>query len=328
VNHSSRNLVVVALPATLLPAFPSVPHVRLARDRHPAYVYLARLAPGSRRTMAQALTVVAALFGQTPESLPWAGLRYQHTQAVRAKLAETRAPAGVNKILAAIRGVLREAWRLGLMDAEAYERAADLKSVRGEQLPRGRALGKRELQKLFVACAKDENAAGRRDAALIAVLYGGGLRRSEVVALGLADYRPETAELRIRHGKGQKGRVCYATNGAKLALDAWLSVRGSEPGPLFWPADGRGRPLVNRRMTDQAVLMLLRRRAAQARVPPFTPHDLRRTFVGDLLEAGADMVTVQKLAGHSNVQTTARYDRRGEETKRRAAELLHVPFVA
>ena len=91
---------------------------------------------------------------------------------------------------------------------------------------------------------------------------------------------------------------------------------------------GAGDPLVNRRMTDQAVLMLLRRRAAQARVPAFTPHDLRRTFVGDLLEAGADMVTVQKLAGHANVQTTARYDRRGEETKRRAAELLHVPFVA
>ena len=158
--------------------------------------------------------------------------------------------------------------------------------MRGEQLPRGRALGKRELQKLFVACAKDETAAGRRDAALIAVLYGGGLRRSEVVALDLGDYRPETAELRIRHGKGQKGRVCYATNGAKLALDAWLTARGSDPGPLFWPADGRGRPLVNRRMTDQAVLMLLRRRAAQARVPAFTPHDLRRTFVGDLLEAG------------------------------------------
>jgi site-specific recombinase XerD len=327
VNEGSRNLST-ALAPVVLPTLHPAPERRLARDRHPAFVYLARLAPGSRRTMAQALSVVAALFGHTPETLDWAALRYQHTQAIRAKLAESRAPAGVNKILAAIRGVLREAWRLGLMDAETYERGADIRSVCGEQLPRGRALGKRELQKLFVACAKDVTAAGRRDAALIAILYGGGLRRSELVALDLVDYRPETAELRIRHGKGQKARVGYATNGAKLALDAWLAVRGSEPGPLFWPAEGRGRPLVNRRMTDQAVLMLLRRRAAQARVAAFTPHDLRRTFIGDLLDHGADMVTVQKLAGHSNVQTTARYDRRGAKTKRRAAELLHVPFVS
>jgi site-specific recombinase XerD len=81
-------------------------------------------------------------------------------------------------------------------------------------------------------------------------------------------------------------------------------------------------------MTDQAILLILRRRATQAKVAAFTPHDLRRSFVSDLLDAGADMVTVQKLAGHANVQTTARYDRRGEEAKKRAAELLRVPFVS
>ena len=328
VNESSRYLIHVQPTAALATIDRDLaPAVRLPHDRHAAYVYLARLAPGSRRTMANALTVVAGLFNQTPETLNWAGLCYQHTQAVRAKLAETRAPAGVNKILAAVRGVLREAWRLGLMDAEAFERAADLPGVRGERLPRGRALSRRELQKLFAACSDDETPAGRRDAALIAVLYGAGLRRSEAVALDVTDYNPETMELRVRGGKGDKDRLCYATNGAKLALDAWLAVRGAEPGPLFWPADGRGRPLVNRRMTDQAVLLVLRRRGKQARVRAFTPHDLRRSFISDLLDSGADMVTVQKLAGHANVQTTARYDRRGEEVKRRAAELLHVPFV-
>jgi site-specific recombinase XerD len=259
--------------------------------------------------------------------MPWAALRYQHAQAIRARLAESRSPGGVNRILAALRGTLKEAWRLGLMDGEAYQRAADVPTVRGDRLPQGRALSRQELQKLFRACAKDDSRAGRRDAALIAVLYGAGLRRNEVVALDLSDYSVERAELRVRRGKGDKDRLCYVTHGAKLALVAWLTARGTDVGPLFWPSDGRGRTLVNRRMTAQAVLFLLQRRARQARVPPFTPHDLRRSFISDLLDTGADMVTVQKLAGHANVQTTARYDRRGDETKRRAAELLHVPFV-
>lgn len=330
VNDASRKLTPPTsspLAPVVIDAPPGLARV-LPRDRHPAYVYLARLAPGSRRTMAQALTVIAALFNQTPDTLDWSALRYQHTQAVRSRLMETRTPGGVNKMLAALRGVVKEAWRLGLMNAEDYHRAVDIPTVRGERLPEGRALSRRELQKLFAVCAADTSPAGRRDAALLALLYGGGLRRSEIVGLDLVDYNQETGELRVRAGKGAKGRIVYATDGAGEALDAWLLARGSKAGPLFWPADGRGRPLVNRRMTDQAIMLILRKRAEQARVPAFTPHDLRRSFISDLLDAGADMVTVQKLAGHANVQTTAQYDRGGEEAKRRASELLRVPFVA
>lgn len=299
----------------------------LSSDQHPAFVYLARLAPGSRRTMTQALDVIAGLLTDgrvDAERLPWWELRYQHTQAVRTALAERYSPAGVNKMLSALRGVLKECWRLGLMGAEEYQRAADLEAVRGEVLPAGRGLSAGELRALFASCA-DGTPAGVRDAALLAVLYGAGLRRSELVALDLTDYEPVSGALKVRAGKGRKERLGYAKNGAAEALAAWLGVRGDAPGPLFVPIN-KGRRLQIRPMTTQAVYALLQRRGEVAGVGAFSPHDLRRTFIGDLLDAGADIATVQKLAGHANVTTTARYDRRGEAAKVKAAGMLHVPY--
>jgi site-specific recombinase XerD len=79
-----------------------------------------------------------------------------------------------------------------------------------------------------------------------------------------------------------------------------------------------------RRMTPQAVLLIVQKRATEAGVESFSPHDFRRTFCSDLLDAGVDIVTVQKLAGHASPVTTAKYDRRGEEAKRRAVQRL--PF--
>src|SRR5438128_4177279 len=213
--------------------------VRAVRpDEQPARVYLARLGEGSRRTMRTALETLAALLtgGRcNVDTLEWARLRYQHTAALRAVLLERYQPATANKHLAALRGVLREAWQLGQMTAEDYHRAVNVRVVRSTTLPRGRALTRRELRALFRTCLADERPSGARDAALLAVLYGAGLRRGEVVALNLADYELGTGALTIRGAKGRKDRLAYATNGSRAALAAWLRVRGVEPGPLFWP---------------------------------------------------------------------------------------------
>lgn len=294
-------------------------------DRHPVRVYLATLAPGSRRTMRQALDVIAGLLvaGADAMVFPWAQLGYQHAAAVRSRLAETYAPTTANKMLAAMKGVVRQAFALGLIDAERYARILAVKSVKGTRVPKGRAVTQTELKDLFGQCDVT-TMAGARDAALLGIAYGAGLRRSEIVGLDLADYDRRTGVLVVR-GKGNKERTAFVTNGSRNALETWLSARGEEAGPLFLPVNKADR-IVRRRMSDQAVYMLLRRLAAKASVSSFSPHDLRRTFIGDLLDAGADIVTVQALAAHASVSTTARYDRRGERTKRRAAELLHVPF--
>lgn len=297
-------------------------------DRQPAAVYLAGLAEGSRRSMRQALDVIAGLLSggrETALSLDWAGLRYQHTQAIRSRLEEAYAPASANKILSALRGALKEAWRLGLVESEDYTRAVDLKPVKGERLPKGRALTAGELRALFSQCQADSSVTARRDAALLACLYGGGLRRSEAVSLDVSDFDAESGALKIRAGKGNKDRLVYLAEGGRRALEAWLSLRGSGSGPLFLPVN-KGGKIISRRLTSQAIFEALRERALKAGVKGFSPHDMRRSFISDLLDAGADIVTVQKLAGHSKPETTARYDRRGEETKRKAAELLHVPF--
>jgi len=303
-----------------------------AADENPALVYLARLMAESRPTMRAALGTIARLIaGENvdPLTLPWHKLEYQHVAGIRTRLAERFAPATCNKLLAALRGVLKESWRLRLMSAEAYHRAVDVEGVKGSKLPAGRGLSADELRALFAACLEDPvTASGARDAALLAVLYAGGLRRAEAVALELVDFNREACTLTVRKGKGNKARTVplNADNGSAAAVAYWLELRGSEPGPLVCPVNKSGR-VVLRRMTAQSVLYILRRRALEAHVASFTPHDLRRSCASDLLDAGADLVSVQGILGHASPTTTARYDRRGERAKAAAAGKLHIPFA-
>ena len=120
-------------------------------------------------------------------------------------------------------------------------------------------------------------------------------------------------------------RDVYLTNGSKKAMDAWVKERGREPGPPLTPVDAIGRITI-RRLSDQSMYQICKKLCARAGIPRFSPHDLRRTFAGDMLDAGADVALVQQLMGHSSVATTVGYDRRPEAAKRRAAGLVGVPY--
>lgn len=295
-------------------------------ERNPLLVYLASLAPTGRRSMASRLASVANLLGYgDPRGLNWAYLRFEHVSALRAKLQEQgHSPSAINTTLCAIRGVMKAAWHLGQLSAEDYQRISAVKSVRGERLPSGRALSRGEIMALLNACANDVSPAGARDATLIALLVGAGLRRSECVSLNLSDYDRTEQAIRVR-GKGNKERLVYLMDGAAQALNDWLEIRESEPGPLLTPVR-KGGHLYLHRLTDQAIYNALLKRAKESGVKSFSPHDLRRTFVSELLDAGADISAVQKLAGHANVSTTVRYDRRGEAAKRKAVAMVHFPY--
>ena len=93
------------------------------------------------------------------------------------------------------------------------------------------------------------------------------------------------------------------------------------------PINKSGR-LIARRLSDKAIVHILKERAAEAAIKAFSPHDLRRSFISGLLSSGVDLVTVSAMDGHASVTTTAKYDRRGEEAKRQAAERLIIPFVS
>lgn len=300
----------------------------VAPGKDPAKAYIDGLGQGSGPTMEASLDAIAMYLtdgGADRNALDWSKVRGEHTKAVRDFLVRKFAPATSKKMASALRGVLLEARQKKLMTAEDFHDAVDaIKKIKGKSAPAGRSLSAGEIAGLFRVCAEDTSTAGRRDAAILAVAYAAGLRRSELVNLDLSNFDIDSGTLTVM-GKGGKARqVFIASDGSKDALQAWLKVRGGRSGPLFLPID-RG-SIENRRMTPEAIYLMLRRRAEQAGIRRFSPHDLRRSIAGDLLDAGVDIVTVQRMLGHANVGTTAAYDRRGTDAQRRAAELIFVPY--
>ena len=167
----------------------------------------------------------------------------------------------------------------------------------------GRA-GSDPVQPMPLAAMPQDGWRHVRDLCLAELLYGSGLRISEALALDVGHIVMESATVRVM-GKGRKERLCPLTESSKELLARWLGLRGqaAEAGERALFVGTRGKRL-NRREAQRIVDALCR---AAGLVETVSPHALRHSFATHLLEAGADLRTVQELMGHSRLSTTQRY---------------------
>jgi integrase/recombinase XerD len=190
--------------------------------------------------------------------------------------------------------------------------------------PLPRVLRADETAALIEAAAPD-GALGLRDRAMLEVLYGAGLRVSELVSLPLSALDRRGGWLRVR-GKGRKERMVPLGEPALEALDAYLE----QARPVLARAAARPGEAVflsrrGRAMTRQNFFLRLRELARRAGIPSdrVSPHVLRHAFATDLLEGGADLRAVQTLLGHADLSTTQIYTHVSRARLRETVERRH-----
>lgn len=301
--------------------------LRATKDNHPlnpAQAYLVGLSsPASRRTMSSFLSIVARMLGFTDlRNFAWDALRRHHIRGLIEILsASGLAPATINTYLSALKGTAHEAWMMKLMDTDSYQQIHTLRAVRGSRLPRGRALATDEVTALFRSCDQDTSCKGPRDAAILAVMLGCGLRRAEVIGLDYSSILHQDQALSVL-GKGNKERIVFMPHNVWQRIHTWTeTIRGESDGPLFTRIRV-GDDVTSNRLTPQAVYHILGQRRLESGVEKCAPHDLRRTFASMMLDNGEDLITIRDAMGHASITTTQKYDRRSNERLRKAASKL------
>jgi len=295
--------------------------------RNPLTLYLTRLAPSSQLTMRYVLQDAADRLGFEDinlEDIDWHLLQPEHVIALVAALREDGyAPNTSSLYVNAVRGVMNEAWRLSLISQEHLLRMRTVKPAPGTRLGQGRNLRRTLIREMMEVCAADPRPQGLRDAAVIGILYGSGMRKSESVNLDLAQINVEERSLRVI-GKGNKELIKYAPQWAFAKLQAWLAFRreqlkeGEQDDSFLFNRIRRGSHITRERITKHAIYYIARQRGEQVGVK-IMPHDFRRSFITRVIKEH-DLSIAQKLAHHTNIQTTASYDVRDDNERRRAVD--------
>lgn len=286
-------------------------------QNNPAWRYLQSLESTSSRTSMQSILNIACNFfenGKTIDTYDWSQLNSDLLLELRDILKKNKkSPATINTYLSALKSVSKQAWRLKLINIENYEYIKEIRRVKGSRVTKSRSLSLNELNTLLDYCMAKDGAIAMRDACLIALGYGAGLRRHEAVGLQISDYDKNKRNIRVL-GKGNKERINPLNPRIIDILECWLDERGRHPGALFLRVR-KGNNITGDALSTQSVYDIVVKRYKEAGLERLSPHDLRHTFATKLLESGVDIFVVKDLMGHSNVETTKIYDNRDEKAK-------------
>ena len=247
--------------------------------------------------------------------IPLARLARAHYREWIADLqAEGAADASIRRRSSTLKSFTRRLAASGLLDSDPLRLASIPKGA--QRLPK--PLAGQQIAALLDA-PDAATPAGLRDRAILEILYGCGLRISELAGMRIADYQPDGRQFIVR-GKGNKERAALLGAPAERALAAWLrdgrpEMASDRSADWLWLNQRGGK------LSQRAVQLSLKRHAAAAGLPPEThPHLLRHSFATHMLDGGADLRVVQELLGHASVSTTQLYTHVTESGKRAAVE--------
>ena len=254
--------------------------------------------PNSRRNYAKALDDLFALSAGRP-------LTRALFMEYRASM-EALSPSTVNVRLSAVRKLVAEARRNGLIGVEDAASLSEVPNIRQKGTRLGNWLT-REQAKEMLAVPDRSTLKGKRDYVILGLLVGCALRRQELATLDV-----ETIQLREGRwvlvdleGKGRRIRTVAVPVWVKQGINAWMTAAGIEDGRLLRSITKGGK--VGESLSDWAVWSVVEQSAKEIGIERFGAHDLRRTCAKLCRKSGGDLEQIKFLLGHSSIQTTERY---------------------
>jgi integrase len=231
----------------------------------------------------------------------------------RALLMEWRAtmeklsPSTVNVRLSAVRKLVSEARKNGMIGTEEAANLSDIPNIRQQGTRLGNWLT-REQAKELLGVPDRSTLKGKRDYAILALLVGCALRRRELASLNIADIQMREGRWVIvdLSGKGGRIRTVAVPIWVKQGVEVWMMAAGIGEGKLLRPVL-KGSRLVGDELSNWAVWSVVEQSAKQIGIEHFGAHDLRRTCAKLCRKAGGDLEQIKFLLGHSSIQTTERY---------------------